>query len=101
MKTKTRPRTSAGSISDQLRTALTAPGRCPHAVAMSAGVAPSVVSRFVSGARGLNSETIDRLAAVLGLRMVDTGRGRASAGRRKGVEGASDPAAPSGAREGM
>jgi hypothetical protein len=38
---------------------------------------------------------------VLGLRMVDTGRGRASAGRRKGVEGASDPAAPSGAREGM
>jgi hypothetical protein len=80
MKTKTRPRTSAGSISDQLRAALTAPGRCPHAIAMSAGVAPSVVSRFVGGTRGITSETFDRLAAVLGLRMVDTGRGRAAGG---------------------
>ena len=61
------------SVSDQPRRS----GRTPAAIAVEAGVAPSVLCRFLSGERGLNSDSIDRLAAALGLRLVAIGRPRA------------------------
>jgi plasmid maintenance system antidote protein VapI len=79
-------RARTAPISGQLRAALTAPGRTPHAVAVAAGVAPSAVTRFVNGDRGLTTETLDRLADALGLRLVDTGR-RKAARRRGGAAG--------------
>jgi plasmid maintenance system antidote protein VapI len=39
-------------------------------LAERAGVSRSVISRFVRGERGLTTDTLDRLAAVLRLRVV-------------------------------
>jgi transcriptional regulator with XRE-family HTH domain len=52
-------------------------GRSPAALAAAAGVAPSILSRFLAGARGITSDTFDRLAAALGgLRLVEVAAGR-------------------------
>jgi hypothetical protein len=57
----------------------------PYAVATAAGVAPSVLTRFMNGERGLTLDTFDRLAA-LGLRLAETRRGRSAAAGPSGAE---------------
>lgn len=60
------------SPSDQLAALVRQSGRSPAAIAAAAEVSPSVVCRFLSGARGITSETFDRLASALGgLRLVE------------------------------
>jgi transcriptional regulator with XRE-family HTH domain len=69
------PATPAG-FADQLRQLITGRNLTAYAVARSAGVAPSVVSRFLSRERGLTLETFDAVAGALGLRLVESGRGK-------------------------
>lgn len=73
---------NAPTVSDQLRAAiLNRRGETVHGIAVSAGIAPSCLSRFVSGQRGLTLDSLDALAELLGLRLVETAR-RAKAGPR-------------------
>jgi plasmid maintenance system antidote protein VapI len=62
-------------LSDQLRGIIRARNLTPYAVAQSAGVAPSVVSRFCNGERGLSTDTLDKVADALGLELRETRRG--------------------------
>jgi hypothetical protein len=63
--------------SDQLADLIRHSGRPPAAIAAAAGVAPSVLSRFLTGSRGIHSDTFDRLALALGgLRLVAISAGR-------------------------
>jgi len=80
MPTKRPPRTAA--LSDQLRAAIEAHGT-PYGLALEAGVAPSVLSRFVSGERGLTTGTLDALAGPLGLKLIRAAR-RGRRGPRAG-----------------
>jgi transcriptional regulator with XRE-family HTH domain len=78
MKTKrpARRAAAAATISDQLRAVILNRKLTPYSVAVSAGVAPSVVTRFINGERGLTLDTLDRVAGALGLRLIETsGRG--------------------------
>jgi transcriptional regulator with XRE-family HTH domain len=56
-------------ISDQLRAAIKASGLTPYAVAASAGVTPSIVTRFLNGERGLSLESLDAIGVALGLHL--------------------------------
>src|SRR3954447_2748250 len=68
------PTPSAG-FAGQLREIIAGRDLTAYSVARSAGVAPSVVSRFLSRERGLTLETFDAIAGALGLRLVESGRG--------------------------
>jgi len=70
-------------ISDQLRIAIVAYGS-GYALAAAAGVHRSVVCRFLAG-RSVTVDTVDALAEVLGLRLVQS----RSARRRKRATGSS------------
>jgi transcriptional regulator with XRE-family HTH domain len=74
---------AGAGIAGQLREIIVGRGLTAYSVAHSAGIAPSVVSRFLSRERGLTLETFDALAGALGLRLVETAKGRrpARAGR--------------------
>jgi len=56
--------------SDQLRRAIEADGRTLCELAEAADIARSILSRFMGGKQGLSTDTIDRLAPVLRLRIV-------------------------------
>ncbi len=89
----------------QLREIVEARGLTAYALGKRAGVDPGVVSRFLTGERDIRLETADRLAAVLGLRLVEVGT-KGKAGRRvrpagpdgdRAVDdGPADPGGPSG-----
>ena len=49
-------------------------GLTAYAVGRMAGVDPGVVKRFLTGERDIRMETADRLAAALGLRLVEVAR---------------------------
>lgn len=55
------------SFEDALRRFIKASGMTPYQLARDAKVAQSMLSRFLSGERGLNSATVGRLMDVLGL----------------------------------
>jgi len=79
MPPKTKRRRAAASptgIAGQLREIIDRRGLTAYGLAQSAGVAPSVVSRFLSRERGLTLETFNAIAEALGLRLVETARGR-------------------------
>lgn len=57
-------------IPDQVREIIRARGLTAYGLARDIGTAPSVLSRFLSGQRGLSLETFDRLAQALDLRLV-------------------------------
>src|SRR4051812_43455385 len=72
MRRRPKPRLApAGpTISDQIRHALSLHvegGVSIYRLGRMAGVDPSLISRFLSGRRGLTSPTLDRVAASLGL----------------------------------
>jgi transcriptional regulator with XRE-family HTH domain len=58
------------SLSDQLRRAIDSSGMSRYAVAKAVGLDQSVLSRFMAGKSGLAIETIDRIGALLRLRVV-------------------------------
>ena len=66
--------TSRAVISTQLRAILSSGEHTLFAIARDSGVTLSCLSRFVSGERDLRLATLDQLADVLGLKLVETGR---------------------------
>jgi transcriptional regulator with XRE-family HTH domain len=65
---------SRSEITDQLMEIIERSRMTPYEIAMSAGVSPSTITRFLSGERSLKLDTLDLLAGVLGLRL--TGKAR-------------------------
>ncbi len=57
------------TISEQLRAAIRASGLTHYALAKAADVTPDMIDRFVSGERSPRLETVDKIAAALGLRL--------------------------------
>jgi DNA-binding phage protein len=55
------------AISDQLKLAMKASGLTPYALAKASGVNASAIQRFLHGERSLKLESVDRIAAALGL----------------------------------
>lgn len=80
---RAKPRRSASRVGlvDQLRDAIRASDRTDHDLAIAAGVAPSALSRFMRGERGLTLDTVDALCEVLGYRLVGATGGRRGRGR--------------------
>lgn len=58
-----------GQLTRALIAAIKASSETPGAIAKGAGVARSQLSRLMSGERGLNTDTVERLADYLGLRI--------------------------------
>jgi transcriptional regulator with XRE-family HTH domain len=56
-----------GQMTKAIAAAVKASDQTPYAIAKGAGVARSQLSRLLSGERGLNTDTIERLADYLGL----------------------------------
>jgi transcriptional regulator with XRE-family HTH domain len=90
--TKPRPRLLY-SVSARLREVIRSRGLTPYGVAKLADIDPGTFARFVSGERDLRLATVDRIAAVLGLRLVEVGRAK---GRVRGRTLDDAPARPSG-----
>jgi hypothetical protein len=63
------PEPSPSTFSDQLRALIRRDGRTIYAIETAAGVPRGGVGRFLSGERGLTTDTLDRLAGVLGIRV--------------------------------
>ncbi|MBS2031593.1 MAG: helix-turn-helix transcriptional regulator [Deltaproteobacteria bacterium] len=59
----------ASPFSDAIRQAILGSGTSRYQIAREVGVAESALSRFMSGKAGLTLKTLDRLAAVLGLKI--------------------------------
>ena len=55
------------NLSDQVRSAIRCCGRSQYRIAKEAGVDRGALSRFLTGERGLTSESLDRLTDYLGL----------------------------------
>src|SRR5262245_13274844 len=60
------------SFSDQIRDAINNCGTTRYALAKQVGVSGSVLSRFLAGKQGMTLETLDKLAAALGLEVLAT-----------------------------
>jgi transcriptional regulator with XRE-family HTH domain len=57
-------------ISEQLRRAIQASDLTRYRIAKRTGLSQSLLSRFASGDRGLSLDAIDKIGALLGLRLV-------------------------------
>ncbi len=57
-------------IAEQIRTAIDESNLTPSEIARRSGIDKSIISRFMSGKGGLTLESIEKLAPVLGLRIV-------------------------------
>jgi transcriptional regulator with XRE-family HTH domain len=57
-------------VSDQIRNALAGAGVSRYAIAKQIGVSQALLSRFVNGGGGISLDVVDRLAGLLGLRVV-------------------------------
>lgn len=66
------------TVSDQLRKAVEASGKLPSEVSTGAGIALSVLTRFLAGQTEMRSGNLDRLATFLQLEL------KPKATRRKG-----------------
>ena len=79
--TKARPESSS-TLARKIREEIADRGLSAHAVAVAAGVAPSIVQRLVTGVReDIRLGTASRICAALGLRLVPAA-GRRSPSRR-------------------
>lgn len=69
-------RVTRASFSDSIRDAIDRDGRAPYAIAREAEVDHTVLTRFLRGERSVTTDTLDRLAPVLGLHLGAATRGR-------------------------
>src|SRR4051812_31423873 len=74
------------ALSTRLREGIRNRGLTAYALARDADIDPGVVQRFVTGRRDIRLETADRIAAALGLRLVEAGRVGARPPRQAGSE---------------
>ncbi len=56
-------------FSDQLRRAISQSGLSHYAICQATGINKANMSRFMSGERGLELSNIDKIVAMLGLRL--------------------------------
>ncbi|MSR29091.1 MAG: XRE family transcriptional regulator [Phycisphaerales bacterium] len=70
-----------GQLSKAIAAAIKRSEQTPYAIARGANVARSQLSRLLSGERGLDTGTIERLAKYLGLRITIGPVKRATKGR--------------------
>jgi transcriptional regulator with XRE-family HTH domain len=75
---------SMGTLTAAIAAAVKASDQTPYAIAKGAGVARSQLSRLLSGERGLNTDTIERLADYLGYRITIEPKAPAGGKARKG-----------------
>ena len=73
--------TKLGKLSDQIRRAIDASGMSRYAIAKAIDLDQSVLSRFMAGTSGLSVQTLDRLGALLKLKIVAEDRAAKSIGR--------------------
>jgi transcriptional regulator with XRE-family HTH domain len=64
------------SFSDQIRAAVDGSGLSRYRICKDVGIAQATLSRFMNGKGGLSMDSLDRLAALLNLRIVADGRGK-------------------------
>jgi DNA-binding phage protein len=75
MKTpNTRTKSRSAIVSDQLRTIVDRSDLSIYRIEREAGLARGALLRFVSGETSLKLESVDRLSAVLGLRLIEVER---------------------------
>jgi transcriptional regulator with XRE-family HTH domain len=72
-----RPKVKA--FSEQLRDAMGSSGHTGAELAELAGVDPGVISRFLAGKREIRTDTVDKIAEALGLRLVEVARPKGKA----------------------
>lgn len=91
------PIASRQGLTDQLREVIHSREMTAYAVGQLAGVDAGVVQRFLSGKRDILMGTADRIAAALGVRLVETARKGRPPGRGNGAGGRLAGWAPSAA----
>ena len=64
------------SVSDQLRRIIDESELSRNRICIASDIDPSHLHRFVHGTGRLTNDTIDKLAPVLGLRLISSKRGR-------------------------
>jgi len=69
MRAKRRPK-----LSDQIRRAIDASGLSRYRICMEIGLDQAVLSRFMQGKSGLSVKTLDALADILRLEIVQRGK---------------------------
>ncbi len=74
MRTKTPRDPGRHALSNQLREVIGSRGLTAYGLGKEAGVDPGVIQRFLNRERDVRLETVDRLAAALGLRLVEVAR---------------------------
>jgi len=94
MRTRTPRDPGRHALSDQLREVIGSRGLTAYGLGKKAGVDPGVIQRFLNRERDVRLETVDRLAAALGLRLVEVAR--RGKGRPRGGTG---PASEVGGRK--
>jgi plasmid maintenance system antidote protein VapI len=70
-----------GQLTKAIAAAVKASDQTPYAIAKGAGVARSQLSRLLSGERGMTTDTIERLADYLGLRITIEPKRKTTKGR--------------------
>lgn len=70
-----------GQLTQAIVAAIKASNETPGAIAKGSGVARSQLSRLLSGERGLNTETVEKLAEYLGLQITIGPKPKARKGR--------------------
>lgn len=70
-KKQRRGRDEGVPLSDQLRSVIRRRGLVPYSVAKASGVAPSVVTRFLSGETSLSGPNMDKIASALNLSLAE------------------------------
>ena len=70
-----------GRLLDEIRDAIEASGKTRYRIAQESGIAESVLSRLMSGERGLNIDSFEKLANALELEIVVRRKRRAREGR--------------------
>ncbi len=59
-----------GRLLDEIRDAIEASGKTRYRIAQESGIAESMLSRLMSGERGLSIDALETLADYLGLEIV-------------------------------
>jgi plasmid maintenance system antidote protein VapI len=59
--------TASQSFADTIRQAILSSGKTAYAIAHQSGVAQAVLSRFMTGERGITLETAEKFCRTLGL----------------------------------
>ncbi len=73
--------TCMGRLLDEIRDAIDASGKTRYRIAQESGIAESVLSRLMSGERGLSIDALETLADYLGLELTMRPKQRRRRGR--------------------